>query len=211
MERGEWKGVRNLLPERPAGCFAQKVPDPFPELAPLLVCDETLYRFWMDRALANITAAAARGKVSRRRQFQRLADRYESVVQRLSALAVTFIHGEFYASNILVSENGTSPRRICPVDWELAAIGTGLLDLAALTAGSWSEGQRLALVRAYYDALAAEGNLTTSFEKLLEDLDYCRLHLAVQWLGWARNWTPPKDQAQDWLGEALRVAGKLGL
>ena len=23
------KGVRNLLPERPGGCLAQKVPDPF--------------------------------------------------------------------------------------------------------------------------------------------------------------------------------------
>ena len=26
---GAEKGVRNLLPERPAGCFAQKIPDPF--------------------------------------------------------------------------------------------------------------------------------------------------------------------------------------
>ena len=29
------KGVRNLLPERPEGCFAQKVPDPFSVLLPL--------------------------------------------------------------------------------------------------------------------------------------------------------------------------------
>jgi len=44
-----------------------------------------------------------------------------------------------------------------------------------------------------------------------EALDYCRLHLAVQWLGWAEHWAPPPDQARDWLGEALAAAGRLGL
>ena len=28
-EVGAGKGVRNVLPERPQGCFAQNVPDPF--------------------------------------------------------------------------------------------------------------------------------------------------------------------------------------
>jgi hypothetical protein len=26
---------------------------------------------------------------------------------------------------------------------------------------------------------------------------------ATHWLGWSSDWSPPKEQARDWLGEAL--------
>ena len=35
---------------------------------------------------------------------------------------MTFIHGEFYASNVLVNITG-GKLRVCPVDWELAGWG----------------------------------------------------------------------------------------
>jgi hypothetical protein len=47
----------------------------------------------------------------------------------------------------------TSALRIRPVDWEMAGIGAGLLDLAALTSGSWSETERTTIVEAYRRAL----------------------------------------------------------
>ena len=59
-----------------------------------------------------------------RRTIEWLAERYEPVVERLAALPVTFIHGEFYASNVLVASGQRD--RVCPIDWELAAIGPGL-------------------------------------------------------------------------------------
>jgi hypothetical protein len=42
-------------------------------------------------------------------------------------------------------------------------------------------------------------------------LDYCRLHIAIQWLGWAPNWSPPVENAHDWLNEALHLAEKIAL
>jgi hypothetical protein len=33
----------------------------------------------------------------------------------------------------------------------------------------------------------------------------------VQWVGWSPDWSPPDDQARDWLGEAVGVARGLGL
>jgi hypothetical protein len=45
----------------------------------------------------------------------------------------------------------------------------------------------------------------------IESLDVCRLHLAIQWLGWSTDWTPPKEHAHDWLGEAIALARKLGV
>ena len=70
--------------------------------------------------------------------WEALAGNYERAVERLVRLPSTLIHGEFYASNIVVQET-TERCRICPVDWETAAVGPGLIDLAALTSGAWSE------------------------------------------------------------------------
>ena len=101
---------------------------------------------------------------------------------------------------------------MCPVDWEMAAVGPGLVDLAALTAGGWTADERTALALAYHAALAqAGGPPPAREEEFLTALDYCRLHLAVQWSGWSSGWSPPAEHAQDWLGEALSLAEKLGL
>lgn len=170
---------------------------------PLLRYDGALYRRWMTRARAAIGAADD----PRAGCFARVAERYERVIEALVELPTTVIHGEFYASNILVQET-ESGRRVCPIDWEMAAIGPSQLDLAALTAGTWTEEAQRAMALAYYAALPAEHGTA---DTLLEALEHCRLHLAVQWLGWADGWTPPPEHAQDWLGEALRVAERLGL
>jgi thiamine kinase-like enzyme len=124
------------------------------------------------------------------------------------ALPVTFIHGEFYASNVLVDDGGT---RVCPVDWEMAALGPGLIDLAALTAGRWTEPEREALVLAYMTALAPRRGWPPPRAEFLAALACCRLHLALQWLGWSERWSPPAEHAHDWLHEALALADVLGL
>jgi RIO-like serine/threonine protein kinase len=49
---------------------------------------------------------------SRDRRVQRVADKYDLVVSRLAAMDPTVIHGEFYASNVLVGDE-----RVCPIDW----------------------------------------------------------------------------------------------
>jgi Ser/Thr protein kinase RdoA (MazF antagonist) len=164
----------------------------------LLVYDREFYRLWPRRALAFAPAA-----------LEFLADGYERVIERLVALPTTIIHGEFYASNVLVQP---MPRglRVCPVDWEMAAVGPGLVDLAALSAGKWTEEQRRELAGAYRDGLVAAGTTPPSMEELLAGLDCCRLHLAVQCLGWASDWEPPAEHAQDWLDEARRLRARLG-
>ena len=173
--------------------------------APLLVYDRDFYRIWPRRALAFASAWAPRD----REQLAWLVERYEPVVERLASLPTTVIHGEFYASNVLVQEavDGT---RVCPVDWETTAIGPGLIDLAALTAGSWSDEARAGFLRAYHDALASAGT-QIPIAGLQSDFLYCRLHLAVQWLGWAADWTPPREHTHDWLSEAIRLAEELRL
>jgi hypothetical protein len=213
----------------------------------LLRYDGDFYRLWMRRARTFLRRAefSAQPRADRRR-IDWLAKRYDRIVERLVRLPATFIHGEFFPSNILVQKTETprssrlTPRhpsplrpsplaargegmgvkgdqktrrklRICPVDWEMAAVGPGLIDLAALTAGKWKDEQKDALASAYRAALETAGGTPPTIDEFRTSLECCRLHLAVKMLGWSADWSPPPEHAQDWLSEALRLAENLGI
>jgi Ser/Thr protein kinase RdoA (MazF antagonist) len=171
--------------------------------ARLLVHDADHYRAWARRAAAFAPPAA-------RARIERLAGRYQRTVERLMALPPTVLHGEFYASNVLVCDTPAGVR-VCPVDWELAGWGPGPIDLAALTAGTWADDDRQALAGAYHDELVRLGAAAGSLDDLLAGLDWCRLHQAVRWVGWSADWAPPAGHAHDWAGEAIALADRLGL
>jgi hypothetical protein len=184
--------------------------EPLLKNAHLLYYDGAFYRLWIQRAQAFLRQTEPSRVSDTRRGIEWLAGHYDRVIENLLALPVTFIHGEFYASNILVQET-SGDTRVCPVDWEMAAVGPGLIDVAALTSGKWTEEEKEALALAYHAALAFDNSWPPAPEALLGALQWCRLHLAVQWLGWSPDWSPPAENAQDWLGEAMRLAEELGL
>jgi hypothetical protein len=148
------------------------------------------------------------------RRWPELADfelpGYEELIRRMADIPSTVIHGEFYASNVLIQDT-TNGVRVCPVDWETTGNGAGLIDLAALTSGRWSDAERAAMVGEYHTALAAEGGLPPPLEKLFMQLDWFRLHLAVRWRHRPFGWKPPAHQEFDWAAEAQELAAKLGL
>jgi len=176
-----------------------------PQSVPLLRYDATLFRTSMRRALL----FARSWPIARRRRLERMRHAHEAVVERLNAEPVTIIHGDFHASNVLVAS--TAAPLICSVDWELAGIGPGLLDLAALASGNVSDEQRRSLVDAYRSSL---GDLTPdgrASNDAFEILGYCLLQLSIQWMGWDEQWRPPPDQARDWLADAELQAEVLSL
>jgi hypothetical protein len=177
-------------------------------VVPLLSYDGDLYRLWMRRAQVFLGEVESSQPKTVRHGIEWLAKRYDRVVERLLALPVTFIHGEFYASNVLV-HNTSEKLRVCPVDWEMAAVGPGFIDLAALMSGGWSAEEKEALAKAYHTGLALRDERWSDLDEFLSALDHCRLHVAVQWLGWASGWSPPPEHAQDWLAEALSLAERL--
>jgi aminoglycoside phosphotransferase (APT) family kinase protein len=165
------------------------------EEARLIEHDAAFYRGWIERA----------GRFARRRgdasatTVAWLRERHDQVVEALLTQPRTVLHGEFYASNVLVTG-----LRVAPVDWELAAVGPGLTDLAALVSG-WPPPDRAALVAAY----GSEPDVPAFTDR---DLDFARLQVAIQWLGWAPPaWQPPEEKRHDWLGEAIELAEGLDL
>jgi hypothetical protein len=59
---------------------------------------------------------------------------YERLVDLMASQPLTLVHGSFRPQNILVVDQA-GKRRICPVDWEHAALGSVLYDLAFLGQG----------------------------------------------------------------------------
>jgi hypothetical protein len=146
----------------------------------LVVHDRAYYETWFDRAR---TAGAD------------VPAGWEESTELLLAAPQTLVHGELYASNVLLAGD-----RVAVVDWELAGIGPAAVDLAALVTG-WEGPDREALLAAYAEeAGAAPAALAAA-----------RLHLAARWLGWSTRWTPPPEHARDWLAEARAAAAELGL
>lgn len=165
--------------------------------ASLLEHDADFHRFWLVRARSFAASGPGPGTA-----LDWLDARHEQVVEALSAMGRTVLHGEFYASNVLVAEDRGSTS-VAPVDWELAGPGPGALDLAALVCG-WPATDREAMRRAYG---AGRGR-----ELPTRELDLARLQVAVQWLGWAPpEWAPPPDQRRDWAAEAIEIAEELEL
>jgi Phosphotransferase enzyme family len=122
--------------------------------------------------------------------LRRLQHAHATAVPRLAAERRTVIHGELYPSNVLVRG-----ARICFVDWELAAAGPAVIDVAAATSG-WDAEQIEIFLASYgsVDRLALAG---------------ARLHLAFRRLGWSARWSPPPEHDRDWRQEAFDVASAL--
>ncbi len=90
-------------------------------------------------------------------------------------------------------------------------LGPSLLDLAALRIGQWTLEQKQALTSAYASALPTAALGDVKPDELMHELDFCELHLALQWLGWSDACTPRPMEAKDWAHEAVRLAEKIEL
>jgi aminoglycoside phosphotransferase (APT) family kinase protein len=194
-ERELWEDSARWL----AGFHRQFATDTarFADRCRLLRRDGAFYRSWIRRA----REFSREPDGPSRQVVDWLSERHEPVVEALLALPQTIVHGEFYASNVLVDDRAL-PVRVAPVDWELTGTGPGLLDLAALISG-WPAADRAALAAAY-SGVGADASL--------ESLEFARLQVAIQWLGWAPpDWRPPASQRHDWAAEAVAIAEGLGL
>jgi hypothetical protein len=65
------------------------------------------------------------------------------------------------------------------------------------------------MAAAYLDTLLSLGMPGFPLNDLLWALDDCRLHLAIRWLGWAPDWSPPAENAHNWPGEAIALSEKM--
>jgi Ser/Thr protein kinase RdoA (MazF antagonist) len=185
--------------------FAQS-PNPYRSHPHLLQYDEPLYSEWIARAEMHLAKRKVPPSI-KPAEVSQLVHQCRSLLPRICNLPATLIHGEFYPSNILVAKD-SDHSRICPIDWETAGIGPGLLDLAAFASGRWTEQQSQNLARAYFDATDSS-HPWNDFEQFAISLLECRLLVAIAWLGWTPDWQPPAEHRHDWFADALLISRQL--
>ncbi|HEX6810045.1 MAG TPA: aminoglycoside phosphotransferase family protein [Planctomycetota bacterium] len=119
-------------------------------------------------------------------RLRAVVDSLAPVVELWAAQPRTLVHGSYRQQNILVDANAAPPR-ICPIDWEHAAWGAPLYDLAFLTAGLGTT-KTTRLLDAYRTAAASNGVDTPPAAEALAIVRSFQLFKLLRSLTRARRW-----------------------
>lgn len=184
-----WEGaLRSLARLHETTADATAAPDPPDAFGP-----DAAERWWVS-AVATASWTEVEALVGIRPDFER-------AVAVLAAAPPVMVHGESFASNVLI-EGGSD--RVVLIDWEHAGIGPAGVDLAAVTAG-WDRTRAEELVAVYELARGIRGD---DRRRLRQEWAAARLVGAVQRLADERG-RGPLERAHDWWAELLAAADHL--
>jgi aminoglycoside phosphotransferase (APT) family kinase protein len=174
------------------------------ERSPLLIRhDADFFASVAERAL--FSARRVSGRATRR--LRRILSGYDDFVALMADQPTTLVHGSFRPENVLVDEP-SRPSRVCVVDWELAAIGSPIYDLARFCDGY--RGARLdRLLGSYGREAASQGVPLPDRERMVEVLDCFSLHRVVKAVSHALEKGRTQRQVSDWLGYGETVRARL--
>lgn len=171
----------------------------------LLRFDGDYFHEWADRALSTVAA----GFADLAGDLRPIINGYADVSDLLAAQPVTLVHNDPSPKNV-VADTTEGPARIVFVDWEMAGIGCGLLDLVHLKFGLDPESDARMLTE-YLDELAGSDLVPEQ-----QDFDCvvaaCELHKTLYRLAWSGTWNLPLERVALWVDEARtfleRVRGR---
>ncbi len=106
-----------------------------------------------------------------------LCEKYRETVPRLLDSPTTVIHGEFYSKNILIVDD-----EAYPVDWEFAAVGPGVIDIASITE-KWPEPVVQECLIRYCESRWPDG----APDDFPQHLEIARLYWLLRWVGDVRH------------------------
>jgi aminoglycoside phosphotransferase (APT) family kinase protein len=162
----------------------------------LLRLDEVYFDAW-----------AGRAHVAVAEQSTRLGDRlgtlrgaYAPVCNLLAGQPVTLVHNDLACKNVIADRSST-PARICIVDWELAGVGCGLLDLVHLKYGL-DPADDVKMIAIYRARLRATELLPADDREMARLLAACELHKTLYRLAHSPAWRLPLDKLAQWVAEA---------
>jgi hypothetical protein len=123
---------------------------------------------------------------------------YGRLVEVMTGQPRVLVHGSFRAQNILVNLEAS---RVCPVDWELAAVGAPLYDLAFLSDG-FRPPERDRLWDAYLEASGGAYRPARAREEMRYVIDCFRLHKVLKSLSEAQEKSFPGSTVIKLVGQA---------
>jgi Phosphotransferase enzyme family len=153
--------------------FAQQTPR-------LQACDGLLRhdtRFFWSKAEGALQAVS-RNSPPLAGRLAHIVNRYDQIVDVMADQPLTLVHGSYRPTNIMVTVN-SAPPKVCPTDWELAALGAPLYDLAFLS-DSCEPATRDRLWNAYEAEATGCGLALREREDMRYVVDCFRLHKVIK-------------------------------
>jgi aminoglycoside phosphotransferase (APT) family kinase protein len=113
-------------------------------------------------------------------KLARIVDRYEQAIDAMTAQPLTLVHGGYIPWHIWLSYDH-EPVRVCPIDWELAAVGSALYDLAYFIDGAETR-TRDRILDSYWRAAGQFSAPVPERAQMDYLIDCFRLHRIFDWL-----------------------------
>ena len=169
----------------------------------LLRLDDAYFHQWAERAFM-VVAEQGLGLAN---ELAAILGEYNKVVEILTRQPVTLVHNDLAPKNV-IADRSHRPVRICFVDWEMAGVGCGLLDLVHLKHGLDPASDQK--IRAAYCAeLDGTGLLPADPIELRRLFVACELHHTLYRLAHSNTWRLPPDRVGQWVADARNLAGQI--
>jgi hypothetical protein len=168
----------------------------------LLRLDRQYYSEWASRALEVVT----RRSDQLGRTLERPLRSYGETIDLIAGQPLTLVHNDLAPKNV-IADTSTSPPRIYFVDWEMAGVGCGLLDLVHLAHGFGEDEQR-SLLSSYCRGLGGR-ELLPEGRELRRLLSACSLHNTLYRLAHLEAWELDDEVAEAWVYDVLRFQGEV--
>ena len=143
--------------------------------------DAGFFRAKGERALEDVGALCPGAA----RRLEAVLDRYDPAVRSMVAGPRTLVHGGYIPWHILLDAR-PRPSRVCAIDWELAALGSTLYDLAFFSDEA-EPAVRDGLCEAYRAEASRLGLAVPDQASLCEGVACFRLHRVLDWLSRSRE------------------------
>ncbi|HKB00606.1 MAG TPA: phosphotransferase [Gemmataceae bacterium] len=169
----------------------------------LLRLDAAYFRAWAGRALATVAAQSA-GLAA---ELAPVVDHYDPAADLLARQPATLVHNDLAPKNVLALRS-SRPARICFIDWEMAGVGCGLLDLVHLKHGLGpADDERMCA--AYTAELVGAGLLPTGAAEWDRLVAACELHQTLYRLAYSRSWGLSPATVAGWVREARQFLDRV--
>jgi hypothetical protein len=137
------------------------------------------------------------------RDLEPVVRRYDAAVRVMAVQPKTFVHGTYRPAQIIVNRTGGQVR-FCPVDWEKAAVGSGLYDLTFLADG-FKRPRLDQILDAYVTAAGEFGANVCDRQDMTFVMNCFRLHRVMNWLSLAADRRFPEPEVLDLLDRSKEI------
>ena len=169
----------------------------------LLRLDARYLYEWADRALSVVADQSAELAA----ELACVVDNYHRVAEALARQPLTLVHNDLAPKNVM-ADRSSSPARIFFIDWEMAGVGCGLLDLVHLKYGLDPVNDQK-MRAAYCEGMAETDLLPPDPQERNSLFAACEVHQTIYRLAHSKSWRLPTAKVAQWVMEAEQFMARI--